>query len=111
SILVDGGVFWDVMTGQTALNAKTVRNSSMTTAMMFAALAYMPFAMAFWYAAPLVMWQDMGVGKAIFYSFFTVRRSIKAFVVYGLAWLLIGVLLPAIFSSMVALLLGTTSAA
>jgi hypothetical protein len=104
SALIDGGVFWQVMTGHTALDAKTVRNSHMSLAMMFAALVYTPAAMAFWYAAPLIAWQNMGVGKAVFYSFFAVKRAGKAFIVYGLAWILIGVLLPAIVSSIIGLL-------
>jgi hypothetical protein len=62
--------------------------------------------MAFWYAAPLIAWQDMGVGKSLFYSFFAVKRAGKAFLVYALAWMLIGVLLPAIASSIIGLLFG-----
>ncbi|MGH8808813.1 MAG: BPSS1780 family membrane protein, partial [Noviherbaspirillum sp.] len=67
---------------------------------------YTPAAMAFWYAAPLIAWQNMSVGKAIFYSFFAVKRSGKAFLVYGLAWVMIGVLMPALLSSLVALIFG-----
>jgi hypothetical protein len=78
----------------------------MSLAMMFSAAVYTPAAMAFWYAAPLIAWQEMGVGKAVFYSFFAVKRSGQAFLVYGLAWLLIGVILPAVLSSIVALVVG-----
>jgi len=106
SSLIDGGVFWQAMTGQTALDAKTLHGSGMSLAMLFAAALYTPAAMAFWYAAPLVAWQKMGVGKAIFYSFFAVRRAGKAFLVYGLAWFVIGVLLPVFISAAIALLTG-----
>jgi hypothetical protein len=106
SALVDGGVFWKVMSGQSGMDANTVRGSNMSMAMVFAALVYTPAAMGFWYAAPLVAWHDMGVGKAIFYSFFAVKRSGKAFLVYGLAWLLVGVFVPVLASSIVALLFG-----
>jgi hypothetical protein len=106
SALVDGGVFWKVMTGQASMDAKTIRETDMSAAMMFAGLMYTPAAMAFWHAAPLIAWQDMGVGKAIFYSFFAVKRAGKAFLVYGLAWLVIGVLLPAIASSIIGMLFG-----
>jgi hypothetical protein len=104
SALIDGGVFWQVMSGDKELDAETIRNSNMSLAMIFSAAVYTPAAMAFWYAAPLIAWQNMGVGKAIFYSFFAVKRAGKAFLVYGLAWFLIGVLLPAIFSSIIALI-------
>lgn len=104
SALIDGGVFWQVMSGGAKLDPATVRGANMSLAMLFAALLYMPAAMAFWYAAPLIAWQNMGVGKALFYSFFAVKRAGKAFLAYGLAWILIGVLMPAIVSSIIGLL-------
>ena len=67
--------------------------------------------MAFWYAAPLVTWQKMGVGKSIFYSFFAVQRSGKAFLVYGLAWAMIGIIVPGMVSAIIAVLFGKTSVA
>ena len=106
STIVDGGVFWQVMSGSKEVDAEAIGQSNMSTAMMFAALVYLPAAMAFWYAAPLIMWQKMGVGKAVFYSFFAVKRAGKAFMTYGLAWLLIGVVIPAIVSSLLAMLFG-----
>jgi hypothetical protein len=106
SAIVDGGVFWDLMSGQKSLDTDTIRGSNLSLAMMFSAAVYTPAAMAFWYAAPLIAWQDMGIGKAIFYSFFAVKRSGMAFLVYGLSWVLIGVILPAVLSSIVALVVG-----
>lgn len=106
SALVDGGVFWGIMSGQRELNAETIRNSNLSLSMMFSAAVYTPAAMAFWYAAPLIGWQQMGVFKALFYSFFAVQRAGRAFLVYGLVWALIGMLLPAIVSSLVALIFG-----
>jgi hypothetical protein len=109
SALIDGGVFWMTVTGQSALDAKDIQDSSMSLAMLFSAAVYTPAAMAFWYAAPLIMWKNMGVSKAIFYSFFAVSREMKAFAVYGLAWAAIGVLLPAIISVVIAVLIGNAS--
>jgi hypothetical protein len=42
--------------------------------------------MALCFAAPLAYWQEMGPGKATFYSFFAVLRRARAFVVLLLAW-------------------------
>jgi hypothetical protein len=53
----------------------------------------------------------MGVGKALFYSFFAVRRAGAAFLMYGLAWVAIGVLLPGVISILIAALIGKTIAA
>jgi hypothetical protein len=110
SAVIDGGVFWQVMSGRTALDAKTIRNSNMSLAMLFAAAVYTPAAMAFWYAAPLAAWQNMGAGKSIFYSFFAVRKAGKAFLLYALAWATIGIVLPTIVSTLIALLLNRAMA-
>ncbi len=110
SSAIDGGVFLQAMSGQLQLDAETVQNSDMTLAMLFAALLYIPAAMAFWYAAPLIGWQGMGVGKAVFYSFFAVKRAGKAFLIYGLAWATIGVVLPVILSTLIGIILGTPGA-
>lgn len=110
SALIDGGVFVQAITGQIAIDAETVRNSNMTLAMLFSAFVYIPAAMAFWYAAPLIAWQGMGVGKAIFYSFFAVRRASKAFLIYGLAWVTIGIIFPVIVSSIFGMLLNSPNA-
>jgi hypothetical protein len=107
SSIVDGGIFFKAMTGQIKLDTETVEASSMSSAMMFAALLYTPAAMALWFAAPLAAWQKMGVFKSIFYSFFAVRRHGKAFLVYILAWAFFGIFLPVILSSILALFVGT----
>ncbi len=108
SALVDGGMFWRIMSGQQDLDQQTVSNSSMSLAMLFSGIVYLPAAMAFWYAAPLIAWQRMGLFKALFYSFFAVLRARKAFLVYGLAWILIGVVAPAMLSSILSLIFPRT---
>jgi hypothetical protein len=105
SSLIDDGVFWMVISGQRVLDENTLKQSNMALAMLFAAVVYTPAAMAFWYAATLVAWQNMSVGKSVFYSFFLVHRAGKAFLVYSLTWAAIGVLFPLIISSLIALLL------
>lgn len=109
SSLIDGGVFWNVIVGQTELDPKTVENSDMASGMLFAALLYIPVSMAFWYAAPLVAWHKMGVFKAIFYSFFAVFRTGKPFIVFALGWGIIGVVLPTIISLFAVILLGNSA--
>ena len=99
SALVDGGVFWNVMTGSEKVDAKTVQGSGITLAMLLAAVLYTPAAMAFWFAAPLVAWQRMGLGKALFFSFHAVKRAGRAFTLYALGWALIGVVLPLLAST------------
>jgi len=100
SSVVDGGIFWQAITGQIEINQKTIEQSRMTSAMFLAAIVFVPAAMAFWYAAPLALWQKMGVGKALFYSFFAVRQAGRAFLVYFLSWFAITTALR-VFNSIV----------
>ena len=65
---------------------------------------YIPFAMAVWFATPLIGWQKMSLGKAIFFSFFAVLRSLKAFLVYILCWLVLGLFMPIIIGSVLILM-------
>ncbi len=106
SSLIDGGTFWKLMSGQIRPDNDDVAVNDLPLAMLFAALVYLPFAMGFWHAAPLLMWQRMGLLKAIFYSFFAVRRCGRAFLAYSLGWIVAGLALPAIISAVLSLLLG-----
>ncbi|MGI4849912.1 MAG: BPSS1780 family membrane protein [Janthinobacterium lividum] len=106
SSLVDGGLFWRLMTGRVTLTASTEAGASMGFAMLLAALLYIPAAMAFWFAAPLVTWHGMSLGRAMFYSFFAVRGAKKAFILFGLGWIALGIVLPVIISAVLAIVTG-----
>lgn len=108
STLVDDGAFLNMMIRQGGADPKVLAQSHWARGMLVAGLVYLPAGMCFWFAAPLVAWHDMRVGKAIFYSFFAFLRAKRAFIVYGLAWMLMGVILPSILSTLVALLFGST---
>ena len=109
SSIIDGGVLWQAMVSRGDLDAAEMQQSNMSLAMIFAALVYLPAAMAFWFAAPLMVWQKMPLAKALFYSFFAVVGAGRAFVLYALGWLALGVVLPALVSTLVALLIGSVS--
>lgn len=106
SSVVDGGVFWQVATGQIDLDEKMMKDRSMSMAMLFTAALSLLAPLAFWFVAPLVAWKKMTLGKAVFYSIFSVRRTAKAFLVYGLAWLGIYMFFTFVFA-MVVLLTGS----
>jgi hypothetical protein len=107
SALVDDGVFWQLITGQIDGQSELIPNSNMGGAMLLAIAIYIPAAMAFCFAAPLIGWQKMPIGKAIFFSFFAVWRSAKAFIVFGAAWFALSV----IGSQVVMLLFGRSELA
>lgn len=74
------------------------------TAMLVAFLLSLPASMAMLFASPLVFWQQMGVGKALFFSFFAVWRALRAFLLFFLGWMMIVMLL----TQVVLILLGKT---
>lgn len=106
SAIVDGGTFWQAMTGQLVVDENIVRDSNMAMSMLFATAIYIPAAIVFWFAAPLIAWQNMSIGKAIFFSFFTMVRAKKAFIAYCLGWAAINILLLLIISTVIVGLLG-----
>ena len=102
SLLVDGGALAKLFNGEKDLSEDAMRNAGL--ALLLAAVMYTPVMMSFWFAAPLVMWQKMGVVKALFFSFIAVKRAGKAFLFYGLVWALILTVLPVLVTGIVSLL-------
>ena len=104
TMLVDGGTFWEAINSQGTPDQKTVEDSSLVLSTLFAVMTYLSISLLLWFAPPLISWQNMGVGKAIFFSFFTVLRAIKAFFVYLFAWMTIGMFLMLLLSTILRLL-------
>ena len=93
SSLADGGVLWQLLTGQ--INPQTapdvIRDSNIGSAILLSALLCIPAAMAFCFAAPLIYWQHVSLGKAMFFSFFAIWRSLSAFIVFAATWFALSV--------------------
>lgn len=104
SILTDEGTFWKIIT-HPEINTISIKNSNMHIAIIITIIIYIPTTMAFWFAAPLIVWQKMPLGKALFYSFFAVYCAGKAFIVYIFTWIAIGILIPIIINVIIALLI------
>ncbi len=62
-------------------------------------LAYSPVALLMWYAPLLVAWHGVPPGKALFFSVVAVWRNRFAFVVYGLSWLVIALLVGIVLTT------------
>lgn len=107
SALADGGALWQLMTGQVDIGSDTIKDADIGSAMLLGMLLYLPAAMGFCFAAPLIYCQNMSVGKALFYSFFAVQRSFKAFLVFAASWIGISILV----SQVLLLAFGSTSLA
>lgn len=86
-LAIDDGTFRKIVERKLALNSPEVEASNLRFAMLAATASYILLNLPFWFAGPLILWQKMSLGKAVFYSFFAVLKSIKAFAIYGVIWL------------------------
>lgn len=86
SALADDGVLFKLLEGRIEPDAQAVQDANIGGAFLLALMVYVPVAMAFCFAAPLIYWQKMALGKAIFFSFFAVLRALRAFITFALGW-------------------------
>ena len=90
SALADGGVLARWVIYGTAPSAAAIRDGSLSSALIIAAIAGTPVVMAFWFAPVLAAWEGMGAAKALFFSFFAGWRNWRAFLFYGAVLVLAG---------------------
>ena len=104
AIFIDGGLLLGSISQQTQQELTSSQQTTMILTLVLMIALYIPFAMAVWFATPLIGWQKMSLGKAIFFSFFAVLRSLKAFLIYILCWLVLGLFMPIIIGSVLILM-------
>jgi hypothetical protein len=78
--------FWEQVAQQQTDPKKAEVRASDIFAMFGVFLLDLAALMSLAFAAPLIYWQKMGTGKAVFYSFFAVLRSARVFIVLLLTW-------------------------
>jgi hypothetical protein len=94
SALLDGGVLFRLMLIGGRVTEETVRSSGLQWAGLAAMALFAPVLLAFWFAPALCLWHAMTPGKALFFSFFAGLRNTRAFLVYGLGWVLFAAVVP-----------------
>jgi hypothetical protein len=73
--------------GKTAV--EIFQSTEFATNVLVTAVFYLPVSLAFWHAPALVHWHGVPPVKSLFFSFVACVRNGRAFLVYGLAWLVI----------------------
>ena len=96
SALADNGLLARWMLFGQKPSQEALAESALILALALASLVYTPVLMGYWFAPVLAAWRSMSVAQSLFYSFFATLRNWKAFLVYGLAFGLIGGIAPAI---------------
>ena len=87
SALIDDGQFAQVYLGEMLLTPEIAQSADFQLAMWFAMLLYLPLSLVFWHAPGLVHWHGVPPVKSLFFSFVACARNVRAFLMYGLAWL------------------------
>ncbi|MCM1511665.1 MAG: hypothetical protein NC112_00880 [Oxalobacter formigenes] len=105
SRFVDGGLFMRAMGGE-QFEVQTLLNSRFTEAFLLAGVLYALSLLFFWFVAPLIAWKNMPVGQSLFYSFFTLIRTWRPFLVYLLGLLTAGFFVPLLINTLVVIFLG-----
>lgn len=73
---------------------QVLQSDAFSTALLIAAVLYVPVMMAFWFAPVLAAWHGMSAAKALFFSFFATLINWRAFLVYGAVAASVSVLIP-----------------
>ncbi len=84
--VVDDGILMKLSSGKLDVNAAAAAQAQMSYKIPLAVILYLMANLLICFCAPLIYWRATGVGKAIFFSAFAVLRSLGAFIVLGLCW-------------------------
>jgi hypothetical protein len=90
SALADDGVLLQLMVSGERPPASAFEDGSLAGAAALAVTLYLPVLAAFWFAPALSAWRNLPALQALFYSLFATVRNWRAFLAYGIALLVLG---------------------
>lgn len=92
--LVDGGELMRFMLEAKPGDQETLESGALMLPALVGLVLITPVIMAWWFAPVLAAWHDLGVGKALFFSFMACWLNWRPFLVYGAGVLVVAGLLP-----------------
>ena len=90
----DGGALARWMITGRRPEDQMLQSDEFFSALMLAAVLYLPVMMLYWFAPVLGAWHSMGAGQALFYSFFATLLNWRGFLGYALATALVTMVIP-----------------
>ena len=105
SALADGGQFARLYLLGGSITREMVMEPAFQSAMWVALILYTPLSMLFWHAPALVHWHVMPPVKSLFFSGVVCLRNFRAFLVFGLVWMVI-FLLAGVMVTLLATVIG-----
>jgi hypothetical protein len=106
SALVDGGALLQLMMFGERPPVEAFENGSLVRAAALVGTLYVPVVAAFWFAPALSAWRNLPAFQALFYSLFAALRNWRAFLAYGIAVGLLGLVCSLVLFVLALLLLG-----
>ena len=104
SWLVDGGDFARAYLGGNSPTREMMLESNFMAAMWVFIGLHLPLSLLFWHAPALVHWHDMPPLKSLFFSVVACLRNFKAFIVFGLMWMAVMMVVVVSVTTVAALL-------
>jgi hypothetical protein len=102
--LVDGGDFARVYLGGTTPTREMMMASDFQGAMWVFIGLHLPLSLMFWHAPALVHWHGVPPLKSLFFSLVACLRNFGAFIIFGLMWLALLILVVIAITTLGALL-------
>jgi hypothetical protein len=87
SALADGGDFARLYLLGDKVALETLEGTRIQVAMLVAMALYAPVSMLFWHSPALVLWHGMSPTKAIFFSTVACLKNTKAYLYFGVGWM------------------------
>lgn len=101
---------WEmVLTAQDKVDPALLDKQELLTGTLWGMVAMLPVLMLTWYAAPLVMWKNLPLIKAMYFSFYATSRNWRAFLVYGVCLAMFAGLLPVMLIEVLMLIFGKSA--
>ena len=92
SAMVDGGKFAKLYLLGGSVGGDVLADSSFEAAALLALALYVPLSLLFWHAPALVHWHGMSPLKSLFFSLVACGRNFGAFLIYGVVWMAVFIL-------------------
>lgn len=103
SALADGGQFASLYLVGGKISPEMLEQGAVQTAVWLALLLYLPLSILFWHAPGLVHWHGISPVKSLFFSAVACFRNMGAFLVFGLAWTGVFVVMGLLLTTLAAL--------
>lgn len=89
SAMAGGETLVQLITGRITPDDPALQDGRLLMAAGVFLLAYLPVQLATWYAPMFIAWDNVSIGKSLFFSIAAILRNKGAFTLYAVGWMLV----------------------